>query len=149
MYYTCLDIQEEVLEKLQNDETLSAYVKKFDIGEENVSRKLFPYVNVASVTDEVEPLCIGPGAPDLHRFTIIISAGTYHMLPEISAEGNDAGKKGIVHLVDDIVAAICPGTINGIFKGTLHLVRATINEAKSGGGRSMTGMVIFRGIRKQ
>lgn len=146
---TTLDIQKKVKEALENDPTLAAYVKKFEIGNNQASRKLFPYVTVAEVSDNIQPLCIGNNAPDLHNYSIIIQAGTHHTLPEIACEGNGPDKKGIVQLIDDIVAALYPGNLDGVLNGTLHLARTTIAEAESGGGRSMSGAVIFRGIRKQ
>lgn len=146
---TTLDIQKKVKEVLQNDPVLAAYVKKLEIGNKQASRKLFPFVTVAEVTDNVQPLCIGNNSPDLHNYSIIIQAGTHHTLPEIACEGNGPDKKGIGQLVDDIVAALYPVNLSGAVNGTLHLVRTTIAEAESEGGRSMSGAVIFRGIRKQ
>jgi len=148
MQYTCLDIQKKVLEKLQGDPTLSSYVKQFGIGEENISRKFFPYVTVASVTEEVEPLCFGVGAPDLHRYRITILGGTNSLLPEVARAGNNSGVKGVVHLMDDIISAIYPGTIDGVFKNTLHLEKASYTTAEKSAGRTWIAGIIFRGIRK-
>ncbi|HOO57413.1 MAG TPA: hypothetical protein PLN69_11355 [bacterium] len=145
---SCLDIQKKVLEILENDPVLSGYVKEFSIGGENTARKLFPCVTVAEVTNDIEPLCIGPGAPNLNRYRIVIRGGTRHTLPEIARRGDGAGKKGIVQLTDDIVAAIYPGNLEGIFKRTLHLEEACPMEIEGSGGKSWITRVILTGNRK-
>lgn len=148
MQYTCLEIQERVLETLQADTTLSAYVKKFDIGEENVSRKLFPYVTVKEVTADIEPLCIGAGAPNMNRYQIVIQAGTYHTLAAVARNGSEStGKKGILQLTDDIISAVFPNSFGKILSPTVHLRNVNIGEASSA-GRSWKSTIVLTGFRK-
>lgn len=143
---TTADVQNKVQEILSKNPALTAYVKKFDVGGANSARKLFPYITVAEVTSSVRPLCIGKNGADIYDFTVIIQAGTRHTLPEVACEGNSSGKKGIVQLVDDIVAALYPGTLDEML-GLLRLDGARIRE--SGGGGSMAGVITLSGSKKQ
>ena len=148
MECTCIEIQKKVLEKLENDPALSSYVKKFGIGQQNTSRTLFPYVSVVSVTEEVEPLCMGPGAPDLHHYRIVVHGGTNSLSPGVARGGNGSGKKGIVHLMDDLVTVLYPGNLEGIFKNTLHLSNASYYPVEKSGGKTWRTKIELRGIRK-
>ena len=145
---SCMDIQKKTLEILENDAELAPYVAAFSIGGEKASRKRYPYVLVARVTDDVEPLCIGRNAPDLHNYLIVIHVGTWHTLAKIACEGNGSDKKGVVQLMDDTVAALYPGDLDGTLKPTLHLVKASHEEVADTGGRSRIATITFRGFRR-
>jgi len=145
---SCLFVQRKVLEILKNDPALKEYVAQFSIGEEKAARKIFPYVTVSKVTEDIEALCIGRDAPDLHHYSITIQAGTYHTLPKISCEGNGTNTKGIIQLADDIVAAIYPGNLDGILKTLLRLIEVCHEETEGTGGRSRVATIKLKGSRK-
>lgn len=148
MQYTCLDIQEKVQETLQADPVLAAYVKKFDIGDENVSRKLFPYVTVTSVTEQMEALCMGPGAQDLYRYRIVIKGGASSIAGNVALLGSDT-QKGIIQLTDDLITALYPNSLDGLVKHTLRLESAFMETKKGTGGNVWTTTVILTGILKK
>lgn len=142
-----MEIAEKVLEKLKNDSVLATYVKEFTIGGGNISRKIFPYVAIVDVSEVERPLCIGNGAPNEQNYRITIQGGTYHTLSEIARRGNGSGKKGMVQLNDDIVTAVFPDNICGLFNPTVRLVKAEPKETPGSGGRSWTTSVIIMGSR--
>lgn len=147
MYIACLEIQKKVLEKLQNDATLASYVKDFSIGEEDVSRTIWPYVSVSDVNLRVGPLTIGAGGSAMFYYDIVIQAGTRHTLPEIAFAGDDSGKKGIVQLVDDAVTAVFPDNLDGLFNPTLRLEQAGAEEEPGSAGTAWRGTIRLSGYR--
>ncbi len=144
----CINIQKRVLEILENDPALKEYVADFGIGEANVSRKIFPYVTVAEATGEVEPLCVGRAAPNLNRYRIVVHGGARHTLPEVARAGDENGKKGAVQMADDIVAALWPGNVGGLFKPTVRLRSAGVEEFPGSAGQIWRATVELSGGRK-
>lgn len=145
---TCLDIQKKVKEILEADHVLSQYVEVFDVGAGSVARKRFPYVTVEEVTGDVQGLCIGANAANLNNYRVVLRGGTYHTLPEIARAGNSDGKKGAVQLMDDIITALWPGTLDGTFNKVMKLESASANAVSGAAGRSWTARVELSGFRK-
>lgn len=141
-------VQKKVMEVLEADSTLSAYVKNFEVGKSKSSRKIFPYVSVVSVTEEVHHLCIGRGAPDMHVFSIVVQGGCSNLLPVVAREGKGVEKRGVIRLMDDIVVALYPGNLGGLFNYPLSLESASQKVSPQSFGRTRITTVILSGKSK-
>lgn len=142
-----VQIAEKFLGKMKSDPELKKYVKVFDISKENISRLIFPYVAVVDVVEDKRALCIGSEAPKTSDCRIVIHGGTRHILPSIARNGDGKEKKGVVQLADDVVAAVYPGDVYGLFNPTVHLQKVSFGEEQDSDGRVRRAVIIFTGSR--
>ena len=149
MYVSCLEIQNKVSDKLKNDPALAGYVKEFSVGRENVMRMIYPYVTVAGIDFQVEAGTLGRKCKGRYIYDIIIQTGTQHILPDVARLGNGSDKKGIVQLNDDVVAAVFPDNLDGLFNPSLTLSLVTAAAEDDSGGRIWRGTIVLSGQRRQ
>jgi len=50
-------------------------VKNFSIGENDVSRKLYPFINVGNLKYDIEPLSLSKHGSDKYEYTLEITGG--------------------------------------------------------------------------
>lgn len=142
---TTVEITRKILEALQADPTLSAYVKSFSIGGIGASRKLFPFIAVEAPGRESAPLTMGRNGYMNNIYTFRIFGGTYHTLPEIAYAGNDKGKKGIIQLNADILNAVIPNNFDDTFERPASLLSSSTAHKGGEGGRSWIAMTTMSG----
>lgn len=101
MHVDTKTILETMLSDLQADETLSEYVSDIAIGGQSFARKRFPFIAVAAPSIRAGQLMAGSG---ILIYDMNIYAGMKSIAPGVAYSGSPStGKKGIVHLCEDIV----------------------------------------------
>jgi hypothetical protein len=148
MDITEIEILRTILYTLENDATLSEYVKSFTFGENDISRKMFPFINVGNVKYEVESLSIGKHGCDRFDYTIEITGGVRYLLPKTAFSGDDGGRKGIMQLREDIIKVIRPNDFSGIFWGIVEVPAAVIGYKANTGGTDWITSILISGSRK-
>lgn len=89
-----------IYNELSGDTTLSGYVAEFGRGFLGAVDNM-PFVQVDILSEEIEPLTIGPRGKDRHTYTFSIECGVYNLASDAALLGDDSNK-GILDLVDDI-----------------------------------------------
>ena len=133
---------ERILEALKNDQELSSYVKSFTAGEANVSRKLFPFVDVGSIHRDVIPYTI---ISNVFRYRIEILAGTKSLAPGTAYSGDDFGRKGIVQLKEDVESVIRGNHFDGTFRKLVETIDSRTGRQKDGSGAVQLALITFTG----
>lgn len=148
-----MDIKEislEVYNALKNDETLSAYVKRFDRSIGRTPGKIFPYIAVGKISCMLEPETIGRRGYIKKNYTMNIVGGTYSLVPEIAYAGKaDGSSKGVLQLSADIVSAVYPGTINGTFDRCIDISDVSIATREKSSGNFWHCLVVLKGVRRE
>lgn len=112
MLVNTMEIENKVLGALKNDATLSGYVKSFSQGDMNISRKLFPFIEVGNFVYREKQLLAASG---IFLYTVNIYAGTGSLAPGVAFRGGSSGAKGIADLCNDIAAVIRNNRFSGAF----------------------------------
>lgn len=134
-------ILDAILETLENDETLTAYVKKVSHGNMGASRKLFPFIEVGNI--HIRPELVRAASIYLN-YTIEIICGTRSLAPGVAYAGSDTGSKGINDLCDDIADAVRGQSFNGLLEGVYNIT-TTPNYRRNKGETNHLGLVTFSG----
>jgi len=142
MAYTDAEICSKVLETLRSDLVLASYVKSFTLGDMNVSRKLFPFINVGNTHISVESINI---VHDMKRYTVVVSAGTHSLVGGLAFAGDGSGKKGIVELCSDITAVVRQNLFGGAFSMPVRNVIVDTEALSDKAGFTRVGTVRFVG----
>lgn len=137
------EILHAVCDALRNDPALAGYVKSFSVGDEEASRKLFPFISVGNMECRVEPLTIGRGGYDRFWYTLTIHAGTR----SLALEEAYAGEHGILQLVEDIVAVIRPNDF-GVFERMVEVIDVATAFVEDSGGTDWRGTIPIHGWRR-
>ena len=119
------DAVDNIYSVLENDATLSAYVKQFTKGGINKNFMQYPFINVGHVEMNIEETGIGGiGAGGYNIMKVAIECGTKSTIPEVAFFG-DAGQgvKGILQMLDDIRAVCRANTFNCTFTIPAKIIR--------------------------
>ena len=143
-----IEILKTVLKTLENDTILSGYVKSFTLGENDISRKVFPFINVGNLKYEIATLSIGKHGCDRFDYTIEITGGVKYLLPKTAFSGDGAGRKGILQLREDITKVIRPNDFGGVFWGPVEIPAAVIGYKKNTGGTDWITSILISGSRR-
>jgi hypothetical protein len=145
---TEIEILKTILHMLETDATLSQYVKSFTLGENDISRKLYPFINVGNMKYESSPLSIGKHGWDRFDYTIEITGGVSFLLPKTAFSGDDGGRMGILQLREDIMKVIRPNDFGGIFWGKVEVPAAVIGYKTNTGGTDWITSILISGSRR-
>ncbi len=131
-----------ILDSLQNDPQLSSYIKKYSAGTSEISRKLFPYINVGGLQCEVSEKTLGRRGYDRYEYRFEIIAGTKSLVDEKAFSGDN----GILQICDDIVNVIRPNDF-GIFDFPVRILNILPFYKISNGGTDWTAQILIHGVR--
>lgn len=134
----------KVRDALKNDPTLASYVKSFTLGDVGASRKLFPFIAVGNVRYEIKPVT---NVSDVHKYSIEILLGTSSLLSDLAYEGNEAGKKGILQLKQDVTAVLRGNRFDGILLKPVHEIESLDGKSSDASGTVRLATVRFFGER--
>lgn len=143
---------QKIYAAISADATLTAYVKSFSMGGlDEVTRLLFPFVNIGTIEDYIDPLTIGPtGRGNQSTFSVSVTFGIKSTIPELAYYGDDAnGIKGILHMCDDL-KTICAGNMfDGAFYTPALVRRVRTDYVKSSADWVWVGEIAIEGRRKE
>jgi hypothetical protein len=143
MAYMDIEICTKVLDALKNDSILTSYVKSFTLGEMNVARTLFPFINVGNTHISVESI---NNVDDMKQYTIVVSGGMHSHVGNVAYAGDGSGKKGIVELCSDITAVIRQNTFDGVFSMPVRKVIVDTEALCDKAGFIRICAVKFKGV---
>ncbi len=132
----------DVMEALKSDETLSSYVKSFTLGGAGAAQKLFPLITRANLRCEI---FANDTSADIYVYSVDILAGTRSLAPGLAFDGNDAGRKGIVQLCNDIVHVLRTNSFGGLFCKPVSEIGYKIYEGVDSGGAVWYAGIAFKG----
>jgi len=117
-----------IFSALEDDATLS-YVRTFSKGGVSLLKIDFPFVNIGRTRGPILAETIGIGGHDSYQYSVTIQFGTKSMEPEVSyfgksASGDRAIIKGVIDLLDDIVAVCRGNRFDGAFTAPANITDA-------------------------
>jgi len=139
--YTDAEVCAKILETISGATEL-CYVKSFTLGDMNVSRALYPFINVGNTHVSVEAHDI---VNDIRRYTVTLSAGTHSLAGNLAYDGNGADKKGIVELCSDIVSVVRQNYFGGGFFKPVQSLSVDTEALSDRAGFMRIGTVRFTG----
>jgi hypothetical protein len=123
---TTKNVIDGIYNALIADPTLAAYVKKYYKGWVDGPMPIYPFVGVsAKVNIEVAGITIGNRGHDQYIYTVPIIFGTQNNVDDYAWRGNGVATKGIIDLMDDILALVRPNSF-GIFEGQVDITNCEI-----------------------